>query len=272
MSMKLGVIGCPVEHSLSPGIHHDFAAQQGLDLVYHKLASSDDQFKNDVRRWIEQGFVGFNVTVPFKATASQLCDTLSAAATLAGAVNTLHVANGMHGDNTDGPGLVRDLIGRHGIQLQGQRILIIGAGGATRGILGPLLEHEPSAILIANRTLSRAQALCDSFPGTQACALNDWPQRGPFDLLLHATSAGHSQSIELPQIDLKNTDCYDLSYGAAAAPFLRWAADNGARSALDGLGMLVEQAALSFFIWTGETPNTSPIYRRMRAQIDGHAD
>lgn len=276
MSASFGVVGCPVEHSLSPQIHHNFAAQQGIDLVYHKLASTEDQFEADLQRWLEHGFLGFNVTVPFKSTATRFCDTLSAEATLAGAVNTLHVAGGLHGDNTDGPGLVRDLTRRHGIKLAGKRLLIIGAGGATRGILGPLLEQRPLTITIANRTVSRAQALVDSFPDTRACSLHDWPQRGPFDLLIHATSAGHSQSIDMPKLKLTDTDCYDLSYGAAAAPFLQWARDCGAHSATDGLGMLVEQAALSFRIWHGKAPDTSAIYRQLRTQIDGdhiaHAD
>jgi shikimate dehydrogenase len=264
------VMGCPVAHSKSPAIHAAFAAQTGERLVYRAVEVPPGQFAEAVRAFQNGGGKGINVTVPFKQEAWQLCDARGARAARAGAVNTLWFECGrLHGDTTDGAGLVHDLRDNLGCELSGREILILGAGGAVRGVLGELCDERPAVIVIANRTVARAQELARRFAGRVAVEGCGYPALAgrSFPIIINGTSL--SLQGKLPPLPAeavaKNALCYDMMYGDEPTVFMRWAAANGAGRVVDGLGMLVEQAAESFYLWRGVRPETKPVIERLRA-------
>ena len=267
------VIGNPVSHSKSPAIHAQFAAQTGESIAYERLAAPLDDFAACVQHFMQSGGRGANVTVPFKLEAFALATQLTPRAQAAGAVNTLSFDDGrIVGDNTDGVGLVRDIVHNAGVVLEGRRILLLGAGGAARGVVMPLLAERPQQLVVANRTFARAQELVQSFPAAasvlKAAAFDDLS--GQFDVIINATSA--SLSADLPAVPATlfgpQVFVYDMMYAATPTVFMQWAAQHGAR-VRDGLGMLVEQAAESFFVWRGARPDTAPVYALLRAQLAG---
>ena len=276
------VIGNPIAHSKSPQIHAAFALQTGEAMAYERLLAPLDGFEATVRDFIATGGRGANVTVPFKLEAFALADTLSERATAAGAVNTLRFDRDggqvrIVGDNTDGVGLVRDIVANAGVAIKGARVLLLGAGGAARGVILPLLAESPSQLVIANRTLARADELVAQFAQAaqttpsatvQLAASRFEELAGSFDILINATSA--SLSSELPPVPVSvlraGGFAYDMMYGAQPTVFMQWASQAGA-AVRDGLGMLVEQAAESFFVWRGVRPDTMPVYRQLRAQL-----
>lgn len=266
---RYGVVGYPVSHSRSPIIHRVFAQQTGQHLTYELLEVPPAELESAIRTFQRQGGRGLNITVPHKSEAVRLADELSDAARMAGAVNTLSISSdAIRGDNTDGVGLVRDLRKNHRVAIEGARILILGAGGATRGIMAPLLEEEPTTITLANRTVSKAQALANHFGSmgaVQACRFDDIVEDVDYDLVINATSAGlRGESLPFPAgIVTAETVCYDLSYGTGDTPFTRWARARGARRSIVGWGMLVEQAAESFYIWRGVRPDTRSVLKRL---------
>ncbi len=267
---RYGVMGYPVSHSRSPVIHRLFALQTSQDMQYELLQVTPEKLEVAVRQFQRTGGKGLNVTVPHKSEVTRLVDHLSERASIAGAVNTLTFKDDeILGDNTDGFGLVRDLVDNLGLSLGDSNILVLGAGGATRGIIGPLLDMQPASVRIANRTLGKAQALADHFsrlgPVT-ACRFNVVPVSDQYDLIINATSAGlHGESPPYPSAAVSETTvCYDLSYGLNATPFSAWAVENGAAQAVMGWGMLVEQAAESFRIWRGIRPNTAEVLKHMK--------
>jgi shikimate dehydrogenase len=270
MSDRYWVIGNPVAHSRSPAIHAAFARQTGQEICYERCLAPLDGFAATVRALAAQGGKGANVTVPFKIEAFDLCDRLSARARAAGAVNTLVFGRGgIEGDNTDGAGLVNDIAGNAGMALGGKRILLLGAGGAARGAILPLLEQAPASIVVANRTVARAQALLQDFgrPGLSACGFESVPA-APFDLVVNATSA--SLAAELPPLDPAifgtNTLALDMMYGRDPTVFMQFAAKHGAQ-VRDGLGMLVEQAAEAFALWRGVRPVTGDVLQELRKTL-----
>jgi len=261
---QYGVVGHPVSHSRSPFIHGIFARQTEQNLVYRLHDVQPADFDDFCRGFFEGGGSGLNVTVPHKAAAANFANELTPRAERAGAVNTLaRGAGGVLGDNTDGAGLVRDLSENLAVELAEARILILGAGGATRGIVAPLLEQNPAEIVIANRTADRAQGLAGIFGdlgNVRGCGFDDVPFR-PFDLIINATSAGLTGSMPklTPAVVGSATTCYDLSYARSATAFVRWAREHGCARAIEGWGMLVEQAAESFELWRGVRPETTPV-------------
>lgn len=267
------VFGNPVAHSKSPRIHARFAALTGEALAYEARLAPLDGFAAAVHAFFANGGRGCNVTVPFKEEAWALADRRSVRAAKAGAVNTLRrEADGrLLGDNTDGTGLVRDLVQNAGATLTDRRVLLLGAGGAVRGVLGPLLAERPREIVIANRTVARAQQLAELFADegpVTACAFSKLT--GPFDVVINGTSA--SLQGELPPLPTglfaTNALAYDMMYGAEPTVFLRWAAAQGAHTR-DGLGMLVEQAAEAFHLWRGVMPATAPVLAELRDELGG---
>lgn len=266
---RYGVMGYPVSHSRSPVIHRLFALQTGQDLQYELLQVSPEKLETAVRQFQRTGGKGLNVTVPHKSEITRLVDHLSERASTAGAVNTLTFKNGeILGDNTDGFGLLRDLVVNLELTLQGANILVLGAGGATRGIIGPLLEMQPASLRIANRTLGRAQALADHFSRSgpvSACRFNVVPVTQNYDLIINATSAGlHGDEPPYPGAAVSaKTVCYDLSYGLSPTPFSLWAREQGAARSVMGWGMLVEQAAESFRIWRNVRPDTALVLKQI---------
>lgn len=265
MTDRYAVFGHPIAHSKSPLIHAAFARQTGQDICYDAILAPKNGFAASVAAFVAAGGRGANVTVPFKEEAYRLADRLSPRAQLAGAVNTLSFdASGIAGDNTDGAGLVADLTRNLQRPLAGSRILLLGAGGAARGVIGPLLDQGPAALVVANRTVSRAQDLAALFGrGIVACGFDGI--EGAFDLVVNATAA--SLAGELPPLPpaIFAPDClaYDMMYGRDT-PFLAFAREHGAATA-DGLGMLVEQAAEAFEMWRGVRPDTAPVIARLRA-------
>lgn len=269
---KYAVFGNPIAHSQSPYIHGQFAQQTGLSLSYEALLAPVDDFAGSLQQFFADGGLGCNVTVPFKEQAFALADELSERARRAGAVNTLiKLDDGrVRGDNTDGAGLVNDLL-QNGVTLAGQRILLLGAGGAARGVLEPLLAQQPAELAIANRTVERTEQLASEFADlgpVVACGF-DWID-APVDLIINATSA--SLQGELPPlaptlIKAGHTVCYDMMYGKDTTAFNRWAQDLGAARTLDGLGMLVGQAAEAFYVWTGQRPETAAVMRSLRERL-----
>ncbi len=263
-------MGYPVSHSRSPVIHRLFALQTGQNLQYELLQVSPEKLETAIRQFQRTGGKGLNITVPHKSEVTKLVDQTSERAATAGAVNTLSFKGGeIHGDNTDGIGLLRDLAVNLGIAVEDANILILGAGGSTRGIVGPLLEMQPASIRIANRTLEKAQILADHFSRSgpvSACRFNVIPVSEPYDLIINATSAGlKGESPPYPAAAIsENTFCYDLSYGLSPTPFSTWARDSGAAQSVMGWGMLVEQAAESFKIWRGVRPETAPVLKQMK--------
>ncbi|HYD74912.1 shikimate dehydrogenase [Ramlibacter sp.] len=266
------VIGNPVEHSRSPWIHARFAEQTGQPVAYGRRLAPLDGFAATVRQFRQEGGLGCNVTVPFKFEAAALADALSARARQAGACNTLRFDGGqVFGDNTDGAGLVGD-IRAAGVELAGRDLLLVGAGGAAAGVLGPLLDARPRRVVIANRTPAKAQALVDGHAtiaqGAEllACGLDDIA--GAFDIVVNATASSLAGgSVPVPGRVLRpGALAYDMMYGPAAEGFLAWARAHGG-IARDGLGMLVEQAAASFFVWRGVRPDTAPVLAGLRALL-----
>lgn len=266
---RYGVIGYPVSHSRSPVIHRLFALQTGQDIQYELLQVAPDKLETAVRQFQRTGGKGLNVTAPHKRAVRKLVDTISDRAELAGAINTLVFRNDeVHGDNTDGAGLLRDLKSNLGVELEGSRILILGAGGATAGIVGPLLDANPWSLRIANRSVDKAQVLARHFDGhgsVSACGFDEVPTSDHYDLVINATSAGvKGEMPPYPESAISDsTFCYDLSYGLNATPFSVWARDHGAPKSVMGWGMLVEQAADSFEIWRGVRPDTAPVLKQM---------
>jgi shikimate dehydrogenase len=267
---KYGVIGYPISHSRSPVIHRLFALQTGHRIQYDLYQVAPYELETSIKLHQASGTRGLNVTVPHKSKVATIVDRLSDRAAKAGAVNTLVFEDGeIYGDNTDGSGLVRDLVHNLQLQLKGGNILILGAGGATRGILHPLLALQPAQIMLANRTIEKAQALVDiTYEGAPvaACQFDNIPTTEPWQLIINATSAGlQGQVPPYPTTAIDaDTICYDLSYGLNATPFSRWAKEHGARKSVMGWGMLVEQAADSFEIWRGIRPNTAPVLKQLK--------
>ena len=264
MTDRYAVFGHPIAHSKSPLIHAAFARQTGQDLSYEAILAPLDGFAGSIATFVAAGGRGANVTVPFKQEAFRLADRLSPRAERAGAVNTLTFESGrILGDNTDGAGLVADLTRNLHRTLTGSRILLLGAGGAARGVIGPLLDEQPAALVIANRTVSRAQELAALFDGgIRACGFDALD--GPFDLVVNATAASLAGELPplSPQLFTPGTLAYDMMYGRDT-PFLAFARAQGAATA-DGLGMLVEQAAEAFHLWRGIRPDTAPVIASLR--------
>ncbi|MGE5155454.1 MAG: shikimate dehydrogenase [Bdellovibrio bacteriovorus] len=273
MSDRYAVIGNPIAHSKSPAIHAAFARQTRQDLTYGRILGHPDAFSDEVRRFFADGGRGLNVTVPFKEQAWALVDERSSRAETAGAVNTLiPLSEGrLRGDNTDGVGLVRDLGVNHGFAFADRRILLLGAGGASRGVLRPLLETGLRELVIANRTASKALDLAASAADlgpVRGTGLDDLGAiaNGGFDLIVNGTSAGLAgETPALPSRCLAPGGwVYDMLYGDQPTPFCRWGSSQGAAQVLDGLGMLVEQAAESFWLWRGLRPETGPVIAMLR--------
>jgi shikimate dehydrogenase len=266
------VVGNPVAHSLSPKIHSEFARQTGEALSYEAIELPTDAFANGVAELQRRGFRGLNVTVPFKREAWELCHSMTPRAEVAGAVNTLTLqADGkIHGDNTDGVGLIRDLVNNLKINLCGRKVLILGAGGAARGALEPLLGMSPAKLTIANRNLDRARQLAQdftSFGKIEAVAYTQLQCEG-YHLIINATAAGLSNQV--PPISAAVLDpagvCYDMMYRLnAATAFVEWSVAQGVKQSHDGLGMLVEQAAEAFSLWRGKHPDTGQVMSMLRS-------
>jgi len=274
MTDRYVLFGNPVAHSPSPSIHAAFAAQTHQDLSYERLLVPLGEFAAAAAAFFAGGGCGGNVTLPFKADAHAFASRLTERARRAGAVNTLarEEDGGVLGDNTDGVGLVRDLVANLGWVIAGQRVLVLGAGGATRGALGPLLEQRPALLHIANRTAEKAVALAREFADLGAVTGSGYAElaaKPPFDLLINATSASLSGEVPALPASALGAGCaaYDMMYGAAPTPFLRWAAEQGVAALADGLGMLVEQAAESFALWRGVRPQTAPVIAAVRASL-----
>jgi len=266
-------MGYPVSHSRSPVIHRLFALQTKQNLQYELLQVPPAQLEKAVEQFGRTGGKGLNITVPHKREVVRLVDDMSDRAIKAGAVNTLVFRdNKIYGDNTDGIGLLRDLQSNIGVQLKDANILILGAGGATRGIVSPLLEMEPEIVVIANRTIEKAQALAERFSTdgpVVSCKFKDVSTLPVYDLVINATSAGVlGETPPYPVAAIHpQTVCYDLSYGLAPTPFAAWAAEHGAARSVMGWGMLVEQAAESFYIWRGVRPETKPVLKQLTVNI-----
>lgn len=267
------VIGNPIAHSKSPEIHAEFAVQCHIELNYSKLLSEPTAFQQTAEDFFVYG-LGANVTVPFKEEALQFAAKLGKEAAAAGAVNTLSKKDNLIiGDNTDGIGLVRDIRDNHHCDFYNKNVLIIGAGGAARGVILPIIQEQPQSITIVNRTPEKAQRLAEQFAANHSAitamsfaALNQ--TQPPFDIVINATSAslsGAALSIS-PNIFSRQTVAYDMMYGAAPTPFMQLAQQQSA-TAIDGLGMLVEQAAKSFEIWHGVQPKTQNVIQNIRRQL-----
>lgn len=266
---RYGVMGYPVSHSRSPVIHRLFALQTGQNLQYELLQVAPENLETAIRQFQRTGGKGLNITVPHKTRVTRLVDQMSERASTAGAVNTLVFRGSeIYGDNTDGIGLLRDLDVNLGLAIEGARILILGAGGATRGIVGPLLEMQPTSLVIANRSIDKAQELVEHFQSqgpVSACRFNVVPVTHAYDLVINATSAGlQGDTPPYPAAAItEKTFCYDLSYGLNPTPFSVWAREQGAAKSVMGWGMLVEQAAESFKLWRGIRPYTAPVLKQM---------
>jgi shikimate dehydrogenase len=267
---RYAVMGNPIAHSKSPRIHTLFAAQFGQAIDYRAILVEPGRFAQAVADFMAEGGKGLNITVPFKEEAWTLAATRSPRAQRAGAVNTLVLdpAGAHYGDNTDGVGLVRDLKGNQGCVLANQAVLLLGAGGAARGMLGPLLEEQPARLVIANRTPARAVELARAYRDlglVEGSSLSDLAGRS-FDVVINATAAGLSGQVpDLPAgVVQTHSWCYDLMYADEPTAFVRWARATGAARAIDGLGMLVEQAAEAFFLWRRLRPATGPVIEALR--------
>jgi shikimate dehydrogenase len=266
---RYAVIGHPVSHSKSPVIHQLFAEQTGQNIRYSAMDTEPEALEATIRDFFANGGRGLNVTVPHKTEVMHLMDSLTPQAKLAGAVNTISkLKDGtLEGDNTDGIGLITDLRDNLKFELMDASILILGAGGASRGILPPLLEQIPGEIVIANRTLETARGLANAFAdlgNLNACGFDDLEGRR-FHIIINATSAGlHGEMPPFPpSIIGTDTVCYDLSYSMRDTPFVTWAKKHGCKRAYQGWGMLVEQAAESFAIWRGVRPDTSVVRKQL---------
>ncbi len=266
------VVGNPISHSKSPRIHSLFASETGEPVEYTAIQAPLDDFAGTVRQFFERGGKGLNVTVPFKEEAWKLADRRTERAQNAGAANTLYLDDEgrLTADNTDGCGIVRDLVVNHGVVLGQARILVLGAGGAVRGVLGPILAEHPAAITIANRTVAKADALVKLFKpvaGETALSACGFEQpREPFDVIINGTSASLQGDLPplSPEVVGEQTVVYDMMYSLQTTTFNQWALEQGAQNVHDGLGMLVEQAAESFRIWRGVNPATGPVIEELR--------
>lgn len=269
---QYAVFGHPISHSKSPRIHTLFAEQTRQNLEYTAWDVPADRFSEELRRFAEAGGKGLSCTVPLKELAWQIADKKSVQAERAKAVNTLRIGSdgGLYGDNTDGVGLVRDLTQNLGIAITGCKILLLGAGGASRGILEPLLALKPERVVIANRTLEKAERLADEFSevGSIQALKFDSLVGNRFNLILNATSASlRGELPPLPEGVLAPFGyCYDLAYGSQPTAFVEWGERMGAKLSTDGIGMLVEQAGEAFFIWRGVRPQTVPVIERLNAE------
>jgi len=266
MKYQYAVFGNPIEQSLSPQIHQRFAEQHKLDIHYDKLLSEEHTFAEDLRQFFANGGHGCNVTAPFKEQAFKLCDEVTPQAKTAQAVNTLYLdGDKIVGHNTDGHGLSNDLVRNLNVTIANKHLLILGAGGATRGILQPLIEQKPSQITLVNRTLSRAEKLSADFQALfsiKAISSDEAAEAlSTADVIINATSASLNAKLPIPDASRihANCVCYDLSYADAPTAFLQWASRAGSTTARDGRGMLVEQAALAFTTWTGKEVSTDEI-------------
>ncbi|MGE6606831.1 shikimate dehydrogenase [Halomonas sp. NPDC076908] len=271
MTDRYCVFGNPIKHSKSPLIQAEFAHQVQQTIEYTAQEAPLDGFAGAWHAFVDAGGRGANVTVPFKGEAFALCDTLSHRARRAGAVNTLIVGgNGRtYGDNTDGVGLVRDLA-YHRVALTGKRVLVVGAGGAVRGILEPLLAEQPSEVVVVNRTAAKAEQLASDFADLGNIQGGGFETvSGVFDVVINGTSASLSGDLPpLPdELFAANAWAYDMMYGSEPTVFLQWAGPRGAKL-LDGLGMLVEQAAESFFLWRNVRPETAPVREMLRHSLE----
>jgi len=269
---RYSVFGHPIGHSKSPRIHTLFAQQTGQTIDYRAQDVTQESFNMDVKSFFANGGKGLNCTVPLKELAFELADHNSERALHAGAVNTLMLDPSGHlrGDNTDGEGLLCDLTINLQLDLTGKRLLILGAGGASRGIIQPLLEQNLAHLTIANRTVEKAHALATQFAGSGALATCSFDALAgqQFDLIINATSASLSNTLPpLPGGLLAvGGGCYDLAYGMQPTAFVRWGLDNGATFSKDGLGMLVEQAAEAFYLWRGVRPDTRPVIKLLESE------
>lgn len=271
MTDRYAVLGQPIEHSRSPLIHSRFAAQTEASMTYVALEVAPDALAETLSRLHQEHWQGLNLTLPHKAAAMALCVSHSAAAEQAGASNTLlRSAAGWHAENTDGVGLVVDLRVNLGIELRGRRIAVIGAGGAARGILAPLLAEAPAELAICNRNPWKPEEIAAALKplGNIVPRTNLSLKGDRFDLIINATSAGHHGEVPRlpPALFAPGALAYDLNYGAAATPFLDWAGAQGASRCQDGIGMLVEQAAESFRFWRGNRPDTAAVLAELRGQ------
>lgn len=268
---RYAVVGDPIAHSKSPKIHALFAAQTGEPVEYVAQQVSSDNFEQFVGDFFAGGGAGLNITLPHKQAAFAMCEQVSTRASLAGAVNTLYLENGkLCGDNTDGPGLVRDIVHNHGFPLTDKTVLVLGAGGAARGVLASLVEQQTRSITLLNRTAAKAHAIRDAFAEVASIHTGDYTCVDPgqtFDLIINATSLSLEQ--QLPPVKngwvSETSCCYDLMYADRATVFMEWGRTCGAAVVLDGLGMLVEQAAESFMIWRGVRPLTEDVIRVLRS-------
>ncbi len=272
---QYAVMGNPIAHSKSPMIHALFAKQTDQNLEYGAIPVEIGQFNEAVAGFQAEGGKGLNVTVPFKRDAWRLVDERSECAELAGAVNTIVIREdgSLYGDNTDGVGMVRDIVQNQGVTIEGKKVLILGAGGAVRGVLGPLLQQQPAEVVIANRTPERAQELADAFEeygNVDGCGFDDL-DGSRYEIVINGTSASLKGEVPpLPEgILAKNAFCYDMMYGGEPTAFMNWAEEEGCQMTSDGLGMLVEQAAESFNIWRGVRPDTAAVIRGVREAIAG---
>jgi shikimate dehydrogenase len=270
---RYAVFGQPIKHSKSPRIHQLFAEQTGQDLEYIAQEVTAEHFAETAKTFFAQGSKGLNCTVPLKKLAWNFATLKTERAELAKAVNTLAAQEdgSVLGDNTDGCGLVTDLLVNHGISLSGKRILLLGAGGASRGVLLPLLEQLPASLVIANRTTAKAVDLAAEFTHKgmiSGCGFADLMNCEAFDVILNATSASLTGQLPpLPDSILAGQGvCYDLAYSNEPTAFVRWGLEHQAAKSLDGLGMLVEQAAEAFFIWRGVRPETAPVIKLLNAE------
>jgi shikimate dehydrogenase len=272
MADQYAVIGNPVEHSLSPAIHAEFARANGEDITYSKIHAPLDGFETAVRQFFADGGKGLNVTLPFKRRAWDLVNSHFGYALDAEAVNTIKLENGKWiGHNTDGIGLTTDVEQNLRFSIKGKRVLVMGAGGATYGVVRPILDRDPALLIVANRTFTKAVQLVAHFQEIRGVSATNFSAKpydqlagAQFDLVINATSAGLKD--EMPQLSddvfAAGALAYDMVYGKVT-PFLRFAQDRGV-SAVDGLGMLVEQAAESFLIWRGVRPATAPVIQALR--------
>ncbi len=268
---QYAVVGDPIAHSKSPQIHSLFVEQTGEAVRYAKHRVTSAEFDDFVLSYFAGGGGGLNVTLPHKEAAFTLAQHHSPQALLAKAANTLWMENGeLCADNTDGKGIVRDLQENNGVELKGKRILVLGAGGAARGALAELIETSPANIVVLNRTFSRARILQSDFADAYLLEIYDYNHSDvqPCDVVINATSMSIGGEVPPVHSSLLAADCcYDMMYSKEPTMFMQWARDNGAVQVLDGLGMLVEQAAESFFLWRGVRPDTAPVISALRDQL-----
>ena len=272
MTDLYAVMGNPIHHSKSPAIHTQFAEQAKMDLVYSAMLVPLDGFDSAVAEFFKGSGKGLNITVPFKEQAFKLADNLTPRAKTAQAVNTLKLLEDgtILGDNTDGAGLVRDLTVNNLVELSGKRVLVIGAGGAVRGVLQPVLNEHPESVVICNRTVAKAETLASEFSelgNISACEFTELT--GAFDVIINGTSASlNGQLPPIPEACVgSQTSVYDMMYGKEPTAFLVWAKNLGASTLIDGLGMLVEQAAVSFDVWRGIHPDSLPVLQSLKSQL-----